>query len=218
MSLNELIPELEAVGQAFAAEELESLDDQQLADAIETRAAAIARWKKIYWDDFIPFAHGVRRLATYYNDAVQAEDPYEFVALLRDQPLVATQRNDAIGQLAQQLAANAMLRSAVERLLEEYAGNLHWPTFSDALMRIADGAGTFVHGFDDMNDRFLDIAYDRERLHDQPEPMLRNMLELSQGPNPSCRDRSCQANQLYRCENVCWMRLARNDVKRRLML
>ena len=189
-----LIPELEAVGQTLAAEELESLDDQLLADAIEVRVATIARWKKIYWDDFIPFAHGVRRLATYYNDAVQAEDPYEFVALLRDQPLVATQRNDAIGHLAQQLAANAMLRSSVARLLAEYAGNLHWPAFRDALMRTADGAEAFVHGFDDMNDRFLDIAYDQERLRDQPEPMLRNLLELSQGPHPSCRNQPLEGD------------------------
>ena len=98
--VEQLIPELESVGQAFAAEQLDLLDDQQLADAIEQRSAAIAKWKKIYWDDFIPFAHGVRRLATYYNDAVQAEDPYEFVGLLRNQALVATQRNEAIGQLA----------------------------------------------------------------------------------------------------------------------
>jgi len=184
-----LIPELEATGQAFAAEELDLLDDQQLADAIEERSTAVARWKKIYWDDFIPFAHGVRRLATYYNDAVRPEDPYEFVGLLRDQPLVATQRNDAIDQLAKQLAANDSLRSAVEHLLAECAGNLRWPTFRDALMRIADGAGEFVRGFDELNERFLDIAYDRERLRDQPEPMLRNLLELALGPKPSVRDK-----------------------------
>ena len=61
-----------------------------------TDASVVAKWKKIYWDEFIPFAHGVRRLATYYNDAVQPEDPYEFVGLLRDQPLLAAQRNHAI--------------------------------------------------------------------------------------------------------------------------
>jgi len=183
-----LIPELESVGQAFTAEQLDLLDDQQLADAIEQRSVAIAKWKKIYWDDFIPFAHGVRRLATYYNDAVHAEDPYEFVGLLRNQPLVATQRNEAIGQLAQQLATNDTLRSAVERLLAECAGTLHWPSFCDALMRNADGAEAFIRDFDAMNERFLDIAYDHERLYDQPEPMLRNIIELSQAPSQSRSD------------------------------
>ncbi len=184
----QLIPELEAVGKEFAAEQLDLLDDRQLADAIEQRSAALANWKKIYWDDFIPFAHGVRRLATYYNDAVQAEDPYEFVGLLRNQPLVATQRNQAIGQLAGKLAANDTLRSALERFVAEFAGNFNWPACRDALMNNADGAEDFVRGFEDLKERFLDIAYDHERLCDQLEPMLRNLIELSRTRRQSCRD------------------------------
>ena len=35
-----------------------------------------------------------------------------------------------------------------------------------------DGAEDFIRGFEDMNERFLDIVYDEERLHDQPEPVL----------------------------------------------
>jgi len=146
----QLIPELESIGQVFAVEQLDLLGDRQLADAIEQRSAALAKWKKIYWDDFIPFAHGVRRLATCYNDAVQAEDPYEFVGLLSNQPLVATQRNEAIGQLAGKLAANDKLRSALERLLAEFAGSIEWPAFRDALMNNADAAEDFVRGFDDL--------------------------------------------------------------------
>ena len=181
--VEQLIPELDAEGQAFAAEKLELLDDRQLADAIEQRSAAVARWKKIYWDDFIPFAHGVRRLATYYNDSVQPEDPYEFVGLLRHQPLVATQRNDAIGRLARQLAASAKLRSAVEQLLAECAGTLRWSEVRDSLVQMTDGAEDFIRLFEDMNERFFDIVYDEGRLHDQPEPVLRNLVELSQTPN-----------------------------------
>jgi pyruvate,water dikinase len=181
--VEQLIPELVEAGRALAAEELELFDDQQLADAIEKRSAAVADWKKVYWDEFIPFAHGVRRLATYYNDAVQPEDPYEFVGLLRNQPLVATQRNRALGHLAKQLAADGVLRSAVEHLIAECAGTLDWPTLRNELMRSVDGAEDFVRGFDDLAERFLDIAYDQERLHDQPEPILRNLIELSRGPN-----------------------------------
>ena len=178
----QLIPELESVGQAFAVEQLDLFDDQQLADAIEQRSAAIAKWKKIYWDDFIPFAHGVRRLATYYNDAVHARDPYEFVGLLRNQPLIAGQRNAAIDQLAQRLAADDTLRSAIQRLLEEAAFTLHWPAFHDALIRDSDGAEEFLQEFDDLKQRFLDVSFDHERLYDQPESMLRNLLELSRAP------------------------------------
>ena len=184
-----LIPELEAEGRKLAAEELDRLDDHQLADAVEHRCQVVAKWKKIYWDDFIPFAHGVRRLATYYNDAVQPEDPYEFVALLRDQPLLATQRNRSITELAQQLASSESLRTAVKELLAKHAGSLKWLTFRDELARVIDDATDFVRAFEDLSDRFLDIAYDQERLHDQPEPLLRNIVELSHRSRHSMGDR-----------------------------
>ena len=35
-------------------------------------------------------------------------------------------------------------------------------------------------GFDELRERFLDIEYDNERLRDKPEPLLRNLLQLSQ--------------------------------------
>lgn len=180
-----LIPELEAEGRKLAAEELDRLDDQQLADAVEYRCQVVAKWKKIYWDEFIPFAHGVRRLATYYNDAVQPEDPYEFVALLRDQPLLAAQRNQCITELAQQLASNEPLRATVKELLANHEGSLKWPTFRDSLAHVTDDAADFVRAFEDLSDRFLDIAYDQERLHDRPEPLLRNIVELSHRPRHS---------------------------------
>ncbi len=177
--VEQLIPELEAEGKALAAEELHLLQDEQLARAIEHRSDAVASWKKIYWDEFIPFAHGVRRLATYYNDAVKPDDPYEFVGLLRDQPLLAAQRNRAIAELAQYLASNDAVLTAVQQLLAKHAGSLQWAAFRRELSRIAAGADGFVQRFESLNERFLDIAYDGERLYDQPEPVLRNIVELS---------------------------------------
>ena len=179
----DLIPALESECETLAAEELDFLDERQLAHAIEERSSALARWKKIYWDEFIPFAHGVRRLATYYNDAVQPDDPYEFVGLLRDQPLLAAQRNRAIGQLAEHLMSHGSLRDMVEELVGRHAGALRWDVFRDELMGTADAAESFVRGFEELNDRFLDIAYEHERLRDRPEPLLRNLLEMAKRPD-----------------------------------
>jgi len=179
---NQLIPALERESQALAAEDLDGLDASGLADAIDGRREALAKWKRIYWDEFIPFAHGVRRLATYYNDAVQPKDPYEFVGLLRDQPLLAAQRNQAIASLARQLAADEELRTAVDDLLARCAGSLQLQTLRHELTDTIAGAQGFVAGFEDLNERFLDITYDNTRLHDSPEPMLRNLLELASQP------------------------------------
>jgi pyruvate,water dikinase len=175
---------LAAAGEAFAAERLELLDNQRLADAIEKRSQSLAKWKKIYWDEFIPFAHGVRRLATYYNDAVQPDDPYEFVGLLRDQPLLAAQRNSVISELARQLGSNRGLRTAVEQLLAKHANSPRWSTFRDALLNSGVAAEEFVQRFDDLQQRFLDVTYDDQRLHDRPGPLLSNLVELSQHSIP----------------------------------
>jgi pyruvate,water dikinase len=177
-----LIPELEAEAESLANEDLGSLGDRQLAGAIDQRRAAVKRWKKIYWDEFIPFAHGVRRLATYYNDAVRPDDPYEFVGLLRDQPLLAARRNRAIGELARLLSDDDRLRRSLDDLLKDEAGSLDWPAHRGRLASSSDTAAAFVEGFDELCERYLDITYDRERLRDRPEPLLRTILELSGSP------------------------------------
>jgi pyruvate,water dikinase len=192
--VDRLIPELEAEGETFAAEKLDPFDDRQLADALEKRNAAVAKWKQIYWDEFIPFAHGVRRLAIYYNDAVQPEDPFEFVGLLRGQPLLAAQRNRAIGELAQRLASNHALRNAAEEVLEKNAGALQWPAAREQLMRAAVGAENFVRGFENLIERFLDITYGHERLHDEAESLLRNLIELSRRPGSFEEESSISAD------------------------
>jgi len=59
----ELIPELDELGERFALEVIEEHVDQELANTIEERHAAVEKWRQIYLEDFIPFAHGVRQLA-----------------------------------------------------------------------------------------------------------------------------------------------------------
>ena len=82
-----LIPELEALGHRFAAQSLSEVEDASLAEALSARLQAVEHWRRVYRDEFIPFAHGVRQLAMYYNDWVQPEDAYQFVGLLRGENL-----------------------------------------------------------------------------------------------------------------------------------
>ncbi len=173
-------------------------DDRQLADAIDGGAGPLARWKKIYWDEFIPFAHGVRRLATYYNDAVRPEDPYEFVGLLRDQPLLAARRNRGHRRLARQLAADERPAPGSARRC--------WPRMPG---RELDGVppaswpagqprrGEFVGGFEDLDERYLDIAYAGAAAR-PARAVLRNIVELARRPTaasrqPTARHEPCRA-------------------------
>jgi pyruvate,water dikinase len=115
----------------------------------------------------------------YYNDAVGPDDPYEFVGLLQQQPLLAARRNLAIHDLASRLAGNPELRRSLEAILADHDGPLVWSSLRDDLLRHSGGED-FAHGFEELSRRFLDITYEQTRLQQAPEPILRNLVELSQ--------------------------------------
>ena len=176
----ELIPALEVEGTRLAAEDLETRTDEQLAEAIEDRLASVERWTKTYWDEFIPFAHGVRRLAVYYNDAVRPQDPYEFVGLLQGEKLLATQRNVALRALADRLRHNTLLCDAIEKVCSSTSAEA-MPWQQDALATISSVAGgeAFLAEFSQTLESVLDIAYGNTRLADRPDLILRTVLEMA---------------------------------------
>jgi pyruvate,water dikinase len=188
----QLIPQLMAQGQQFAAQALKDLDDERLAQAVEERRAVLEKWRRIYRDEFIPFAHGVRQLATYYNDAVRPVDPYEFVGLLRGERMLATQRNRALADLAAQLVENAPLWDEVRRIA--YAGR---DRDDLALGRLHDlpGGVAFATTLDRLQSSLFDVAYDGERLSGRLDLLLKTIdelaraLESGQKPKPSEPDR-----------------------------
>jgi pyruvate,water dikinase len=181
----ELIPALEAEGQRFAAVDLEALDDTALAEAIEERSDSLARWKVIYKDEFIPFAHGVRRLGMYYNDAVRPDDPYEFTGILGHQPMLASERNTALAQLAAIVRKNRPLARELGRLTA--AGGIQnrdrWRQQAESLPASA-AAREFHHAFEAFLDRYMNIAFDDESLDDRPDLVLGVIVEMAHGEEP----------------------------------
>jgi phosphohistidine swiveling domain-containing protein len=185
----ELIPELQAVGERLAAEPIEAYDDEALAAAILERQADLEAWRQVYLDDFIPFAHGVRQLGTYYNDAVRPEDPYEFVGLLRGEQMAASQRNQALRSLALQLAANDPLRSLAAEVAE--AGNppdkAGWQETMNLVRRLPGGQ-TFVQNLEALRAGAMDVAYGSERLSARPDLLLHTLLEMAAAEEAPSRD------------------------------
>jgi pyruvate,water dikinase len=192
----ELIPELERLGERFASEAIDSYGDGALASAIEERFAAVQKWRQIYLEDFIPFAHGVRQLGTYYNDAVRPDDPYEFVGLLRGERMVASQRNQALQELAEQVAANQALEerlrqaadlvtSAPERIGGD-DGGAGWQNMLESLKTVP-GGDDFAHKLESLLAGFMDVAYEGQRLADRPDLILRMLLEMAGSPQRTHR-------------------------------
>jgi pyruvate,water dikinase len=174
----ELIPALEAEGTRLAGEDLEARTTEQLAAAIEERLALVRQWTKTYWEEFIPFAHGVRRLVHYYNDAVRPRDPYEFVGLLQGEDLLATQRNDALRELADRLRRNPMLCDAIAEACGSTETNpTNWEQEARTAVRLVAEGETFLIDLRRTMETVLDLAYGNTRLADRPDLILRAVLE-----------------------------------------
>jgi len=178
--VDELIPELEEEGNRLARQSLEDLSDERLADALDEREEIFSRWKKIYWDDFIPFAHGVRQLGTYYNDAVKPDDPYEFLNILKHQPMLAGERNIAMQQLADRLKVSPILLDSVRNLLspQSESSNESWSLVRARIAALEGGSG-LLDELQAFCDRFFNVVHGGESLDARPDIVLHAAIELT---------------------------------------
>jgi len=171
---DERIPELAAEGDRLAGVDLAALDGEALAEEIDGRRRKLSRWRAIYRDEFIPLAHGVRRLASFYEEAVGPSDPYEFVGLLTGQELLAFRRNEALAALADRLREDERLREAVRGIVDGGRG-------TEALAGIAGGPELRA-GLDDLLGSVMDVEWGGERLGGRPDLLLHLVLELADRP------------------------------------
>ncbi len=97
---HDLIPALQKETEDLAKTDLSLLSDHELKNEVKQRKDIFEKWKEIYWDHFIPFAHGMRLFGTVYNDTVRPTDPYEFLSLLSIGDMVSLQRNNILREMA----------------------------------------------------------------------------------------------------------------------
>jgi pyruvate,water dikinase len=118
-ALRRRIEEIHISGMREEAEALRRMDLQKLPDgALEEersrRMRVYEKWKKVYWDDFIPFAHGFRLFGQFYNDALSPEDPYEFIELLSGADFLSVSRNAMLEEMASLLRDDEALSRRVK--------------------------------------------------------------------------------------------------------
>lgn len=184
----DLIPALAEAGASFAAEELDSLSDTALAEAIVARHQAHEHWKGIYKEQFIPFAHGVRRFGQYYNDALQPADPYAFVALLEHQPMIATARNAALSRLADLVRRHPGLAAwlAQPEVVERAGSRNGWDVVAATLAGTA-GGDVFRQEFERFLAEYMDLVFDGESLDERPDLVLDIVRQLADADAPAGR-------------------------------
>ncbi len=175
-----LIPELSREAARLAGDELEAMTDDQLARAIEHRHDVLQHWRGVYHDEFIPFAHGVRYLGAYYNDAVRPDDPYEFLGLLRGERFLAAQRNEEVHSLAKELRAEPGLLAALERCGagSDGVGPTQWRAWRETVGACPGGPG-FVDRLEQIARAHFDTAFGDARLADRPDLLVSLVTRLA---------------------------------------
>jgi len=176
---SELIPGMIAEADALAAVQFTDLADADLAREITRRREVYEKWKRIYWDDFIPFAHGFRLFGQIYNRMLKPDDPYEFTGLLASAPLVSVERNRRMQELAEMLAEDPSLAAA----LRTGRANAH-TTFKKRLDAFREDFASPVLG----SSSDAGAGGDLERL----------LLRMAESPRPARRKRTRNRSQMER--------------------
>lgn len=139
----ELLPAMDRGADRLAALPLAELSDVSLEEEIVLRSNIYQQWKKVYWDDFIPLAHGIRLFGMVYNDAMKPADPYEFLNLLGAAGMLSVKRNRLLMEMAARVKEQPELLEEVRLGAVRNQGLLpSWQAFLREFGDLACGTST----------------------------------------------------------------------------
>ena len=174
---NQLIPEMVEDAETLSKVNLGALSEWELAEEIERRSAIYERWVAVYWNEFIPMAHGIRLFGQVYNDAVRPTDPYEFMQLLGDNEMISVKRNRMLEDMASMIRSDnqfaAVLRAGKDPDLNE----------------------SFHKALDDFIDEFGDLSCGTDQCTQGRDTMINFLLEMAtrEPAKASARPRELEA-------------------------
>jgi len=163
-----LIPEMAKTAKDLAEQDITVLSNRELTDEVRWRWKVNQHWVNTYWEEFIPYAHGVRLFGQYYNDAMRPDDPYEFMNLLTQTKMMSLERNQLMEELASMVRED---RQLIERLK---AGE---PLDFD--LEFGEKVNQFIEKFGDLSCAVTggtDCATDTR-------PLFKLLLEMSVNPS-----------------------------------
>lgn len=171
----ELIPGMITEAKKLAQVDPGAMTDIDLIAEIERRWEINQRWANIYWDEFIPFAHGVRLFGQVYNDLLHPDDPYEFIDLLTNTEMASLERN---------------------RMLEELAGLVRRHPSLAGLIKSGQYGSlpfNFTKKIDSFIERYGDLTCTvtgGTRCDEEAKPLFNILLEMAANPNVGSHNRA----------------------------
>ncbi len=174
----EILPGMDREAKRFGEVDPADLNDAELPDEIRRRNGSLESWTAVYWDECIPFAHGVRLFGHIYNDAVRPEDPFEFIGLLSTGDLLSVGRNRELEALAELVRKDGRLRESLSR----------GERFTSA---------PFESALEDYLDRYGEVSCHEASCTRGVDDVLALVLKLAELP-PSARNRPPDRSGLER--------------------
>jgi pyruvate,water dikinase len=160
----DLLPAMESDAAALADTKLAALSHVELADEIERRTGIQKKWVEAYWQNCIPFAHGMRMFGQIYNDVVSPQDPFEFVDLLRGTRMVSMERNQNLEELAVRIRKDPPLAECLR------------------LKGLEDCDPVFREAFDNLSNTFGELAWGDSSFIEDRRQLLGFVLEIAARP------------------------------------
>ncbi len=176
---SELIPGMIEEADVLAAQSVHHLSDEDLAAEIDRRQEIYDEWVDVYWEEFIPFAHGIRLFGQVYNDALRPEDPYAFMDLLAGTEMASLARNEALEQMAAMIRGDARLAAALRQRLERGGGGELGDPFQERMTE-------FLSRFGDLSCAMAGGS----RCRRAPDALIRILLEMASQPKAPLRRRT----------------------------
>jgi len=168
----ELIPAMMEAASKLAEEDPGALTDNALAEEIDKRQQIHDHWVKVYWKDFIPFAHGARLFGQVYNDTMRPSDPYAFMDLLGDTEMMSLARNSLLEDMAAAVRADPTLQRALRE------------------KQFAMVEKDFSRKLEDFMERFYDLACGKAQCFQGADGIVPIVLEMASHPP---RDKAVKA-------------------------
>ncbi len=162
-----LIPEMIHTADQMSHVNLTGLSDAELVREMRHRLDINQKWSTIYWDKFIPYAHGIRLFGQIYNDTLKPDDPYEFVQLLVRTDLASIERNQMLAELAKMVHETKNLANFLNT--GEYS-KLN-PAFKQKL-------DAFIQKFGDLSCTNMGVA----TVEDSLRTIISLLLEMAEHP------------------------------------
>jgi pyruvate,water dikinase len=174
----ELIPQMEKEAHEMSLMDLSNLSDSALAQEVRRRRERHGEWLEIYRRDCIPFAHGMRLFGKIYNDLMKPKDPFQFVSLLAGSGMVSVRRNQMLVDLAELIRKDPSNKACIL----EGKGEDCKPEVKKGLKRVLD--------------QFGDLAWEKGRLGEDRDRLLKLVLQMASRPEPGTSPKIGDPNKL----------------------